>query len=161
MGALVALLLNCKWSNIKTDKIFGSKISILVALLFIFNEPITAENNYYISQYIRGVGFAVLIGWIVLNQKSKLTYALEISPLNYLGKISYGIYMYQGFFLATGPYRAANQTWPPDQSLGVILLIIIAPLSYHFFEKPMINLKHKLQRDVNYGTNKPIQRVAD
>jgi len=53
--------------------------------------------------------------------------------------------MYQGFFLSTGAYRTPLQTWPPEQSIGMILLIfIVAPLSYHFFEKPVLNLKKKL-----------------
>lgn len=148
MGALVALLMHDDQLKFKVANFFKNNTSIFIAIIFIFNELATIEENYYISQYIRGLGFAVLVGWIAHNQQSKLTRALEIPPLNYLGKISYGIYMYQGFFLATGPYRAANQTWPPDQSIGLVLLIIAAPLSFHYFEKPLIRLKHKLQRDV-------------
>ena len=100
--------------------------------------------------YVRGIGFTALIGWIALNQQSKITSMLEIPPLSYLGKISYGIYMYQGFFLSTGPHREVHQTWPPDQNIGLILLVLVTPLSYHFFEKPIINFKQKLQRDIDF-----------
>jgi len=69
--------------------------------------------------------------------------------------------MYQGFFLSTGPYRDANQTWPPGQGIGVIRLIIVAPLSYHFMEKPIINLKHKLQRIPKLKPDNSIKRTAN
>ncbi len=96
--------------------------------------------------YARGLGLAITISWIYLNQDSIITKTLEFRPLSYIGTISYGIYMYQGFFLSTSPYRLPNQSWPPDQYLGLLLLIIVAPVSYHLFEKPITNMKSKLQK---------------
>ena len=123
---------------------------IFFALFLIFNETLTHDYNHFVTVYVRGIGFTALIGWIALNQQSKITSMLEIPPLSYLGKISYGIYMYQGFFLSTGPHREVHQTWPPDQNIGLILLVLVTPLSYHFFEKPIINFKQKLQRDIDF-----------
>lgn len=92
---------------------------------------------------VRGVGLAMIVGWIYCNQRSLIVRLLEVRPLPYLGMVSYGIYMYQGFYLSTGPNRIAGQTWPPDQVTGLILLAITVPLSYHFLEKPLLRLKHK------------------
>ncbi len=63
--------------------------------------------------------------------------------LRYLGMVSYGIYMWQGFFLSTGPWRATGVTWPPDSTTGLLCLVVVVPLSYHFFEKPILRVKNK------------------
>lgn len=44
-------------------------------------------------------------------------------------------------------YCQLGQTWPPDQIAGFILLVFIVPLSYHYFEMPIMMLKHKYQRN--------------
>jgi peptidoglycan/LPS O-acetylase OafA/YrhL len=146
MGALLATLLSDKEVEVKIKPFLSWFGSLVVGVILIFSEVWLDGTNQLVAQYLRCIGFTILIGWIVLNQNSKLTRALEIAPLSYLGKISYGIYMYQGFFLSTGPYRAPNQTWPPNQDIGLILLILVTPLSYHYFEKPIMSLKQKLQR---------------
>ncbi|MEI4550235.1 acyltransferase [Pseudoalteromonas spongiae] len=161
MGALLAMVLKDEFLGEKLSTFLQSKISIFVILIIVFNQVFTSDLNYFISQYLRGIGFTLLIGWIYLNQSSKLTQLLETQPLSYLGKVSYGIYMYQGFFLSTGPYRAHNQTWPPEQYLGIILLIITVPLSYHYFEKPIMKLKYKYQRPTAKEPNRPMQQTAD
>jgi hypothetical protein len=73
----------------------------------------------------------------------RLVKLLEVRPLKYIGVISYGIYMYQGLFLSTGPNRNPEQTWPPSQEIGFVLLLLSAPLSYHYFEKPFLRLKDR------------------
>lgn len=64
---------------------------------------------------------------------------------NILLPISYGVYIYQGLFLSISPGRHANQSWPPNQTIGIILLIIVAPLSYHYFEKPLLKFKNNFR----------------
>lgn len=91
--------------------------------------------------YLRPIGLALIIFWIFLNQRSWLVRCLEFRPLAYLGMISYGVYMYQGFFLATGPYRFPGQDWPPHPQVGLLLLVVVAPLSFHFIERPIMRLK--------------------
>jgi peptidoglycan/LPS O-acetylase OafA/YrhL len=160
-GALLAILFNDKKLGRTVKYLFGHWLTIFISLLFIFNELFTYDLNISISIYLRGIGFTILIGWIVLNQDSKLTRALEIQPLSYLGKVSYGIYMYQGLFLSTGPYRSDGQTWPPDQTTGFILLVLAVPISYHFFEKPIMALKHKFQKNAHGKPNKSSRRITD
>ena len=89
------------------------------------------------------IGIAIAISWLYFNQVSRLVNLLEMRPLKYIGVISYGIYMYQRLFLSTGPYRSVTQTWPPSQEIGLLLLLLSAPLSYHYFEKPFLRLKER------------------
>jgi peptidoglycan/LPS O-acetylase OafA/YrhL len=90
---------------------------------------------------LRPLGIGLLVAWIYLNRSSALTRALEFRPLAYLGTISYGVYMYQGILLATGPHRNPGSDWPPDPLVGLILLCIIAPLSFHYLERPLLRIK--------------------
>ena len=61
--------------------------------------------------------------------------------MNYLGKISYGLYVYQGFFLGTGPGGNIDvQSYP----LNIILVFAVAILSYELIEKPVLGLKSKI-----------------
>ncbi|MDF2073445.1 acyltransferase [Pseudomonas mendocina] len=116
---------------------------LLLSVSLIFVETLFYQLEWYISQYIRAMGFVFLFAWLVGNQDSWLVKVLEIQPLKYIGLVSYGVYMWQGFFLSTGPYRADGQTWPPDPYTGFLLLLIVVPISYHFFEKPLMGLRKR------------------
>jgi peptidoglycan/LPS O-acetylase OafA/YrhL len=66
--------------------------------------------------------------------------------LMYLGRISYGLYVYQTFFLLIFLYgRHHTSGWKifPFALLILILTIFIASLSYHFVEKPFLRLKQR------------------
>jgi len=93
--------------------------------------------------HIWGILSGILI--VVNNQNWFIVRILELPPIQYLGQISYGVYLWQGFYLATGPSRGYNQTWPPDPLVGLILLCITVPLSYHLFEMRFLKLKEKFR----------------
>ncbi|HUH97938.1 MAG TPA: acyltransferase [Anaerolineales bacterium] len=89
--------------------------------------------------------FAVLIVCVV---RTKLFNSdLNGSVLRYLGKISYGLYVYHLFALAIVvsifkkralpyPLSSAEVFW-----CALILTIVISSLSYHLLERPLLNLK--------------------
>lgn len=147
VGCLFSILLH---NNRAADKLqnFASKPLTLVTAIILFSNSIyLASDSWFfqniLSNQLRILGLALFVAWTYTNQSSRLTQLLETRPLKYIGAISYGIYMYQGFFLATGPHRAPHATWPPPPELGLLCLLVIAPASYHFFEKPFLRLKHR------------------
>lgn len=89
------------------------------------------------------LGVSIFLMWIYFNQQSKLTLALNLKPLRYIGKISYGIYVYQGFFLRTGPTAdsLAIQKFP----INIIFTILVAILSYELFEKKILRIKNRFK----------------
>lgn len=104
-----------------------------------------------IAGYVAGLprmcflaGVTLLILFVYFNQRSPMVRALEIRPLAYIGLISYGLYVWQGIFTGNGPYRQFP-SFPPSIELGLILTCIVAPLSYHFFEKPILRLKRRFE----------------
>jgi len=73
---------------------------------------------------------------------------LENSTLNYLGKISYGMYMYHTlviiivsqFFIGE---TEINNTYFTYLAFTILFTIAISHLSYNYIEKPFFNLKKK------------------
>lgn len=90
------------------------------------------------------VFFGIVVMFICFNTRVKKMENSIISLFNYLGKISYGLYLYHfpiiyllkyfkfsnGFFLAV---------------TSIALTIVIAHISFIFLEKPFLNLKTKFE----------------
>jgi peptidoglycan/LPS O-acetylase OafA/YrhL len=145
MGALVAVFVTTrKFNKMKTAI---SKPVMLAAALAILCHSLAFPNlPFHLLDFLRGIGAALTIGWLFLNQHSWAVKFLEFRPLRYVGVISYGVYIWQGFFLATGPERVPGQFWPPGPLIGLSLLAVVAPLSFHFFEQPILRLKRRYER---------------
>ena len=75
---------------------------------------------------------------------------LEASPLRYIGKVSYGIYLYHLFLIPIGRW-AARLLDVPELSRGVEMFVVyslvslgLAALSWRFIEAPINNLKRQV-----------------
>jgi peptidoglycan/LPS O-acetylase OafA/YrhL len=88
------------------------------------------------------VSISVLIVFVYYKQNSLFVNFLEFRPLAYLGLISYGLYVWQGVFTGNGSYRV-GESFPPGLDLGVWLTFLVAPISYVFFEQPILKLKRQ------------------
>ncbi|HEX5135337.1 MAG TPA: acyltransferase [Planctomycetota bacterium] len=117
---------------------------LLAALLWANGFVVPAEMP--LAYHLRGAGFALLVAWIYGNQGGRAARALEVAPLRYVGTISYGVYLYHGLFVTTGPERVAGHAWPPARWLGVLLLAVAAPVSYRFFESRFIRLGKRFRQ---------------
>jgi|TARA_B110000881_G_scaffold103163_1_gene90590 peptidoglycan/LPS O-acetylase OafA/YrhL len=143
-GCLGASFVHSKyWDRISNLQI----VSIVLSAMFIvgFGVDFWFEGDFRVAKYWRIAGILSAILWVYINQDSKLVAIFEFSPIKYIGTVSYGIYLWQGFYLSTGPYRWDGQEWPLDPTIGVILLCITVPLSYHLFEKKFLKLKDRFR----------------
>jgi peptidoglycan/LPS O-acetylase OafA/YrhL len=100
-----------------------------------------------LSFLFQSVGIALVLVWIVHHQTSKITELLDNKLLSYIGRISYGLYVYQGLFLKTGP---GGGLWIQQFPQNIILTFVTAMVSYHLVEKPVLLLKRKFR---NGSTN--------
>ena len=124
----------------------GTQVSVLMVLcaLFIFNPKLYSFSNLVYSAL-----YGVLILNIATNPASILSFENKI--LDYCGQISYGIYMYHSLFVALGISVIQNTLLCTDVVLSNLFLypfavlssIVIAALSYQFFEKPLLHYKEK------------------
>ncbi len=119
--------------------------------------------NDVVDRFVSSVFCAFLIGKAVLGFSGFMKWFLENPVSNYLGKISYGMYLYHNFVynhFHTQPghptLRLLNkfQQWIPDlantlafqMALFFLLTALLAALSWQFIEKPINNLKDRYAR---------------
>ena len=87
-------------------------------------------------------------------------------PVRYIGKISYGIYLYHPFVKIMMLYAlAALNIQVPESNLAQLFLfssgsILLASLSWHFFEHPINSLKERI-KPINVNQPRPFSLADD
>lgn len=123
----------------------ATQIATIMGLTYLTLRGILVE---FIGFEIYGVLFAVIILNIAANPRSILK--LENSWLDYLGKISYGIYMYHNLMMLIALklimlFTDLSFGNPLTEALYYVLTIgftlLISAVSYHGFERRFITLK--------------------
>ncbi len=95
-----------------------------------------------------GIGFALIVLGLWRAKESFTLRVLTFAPLVYLGRITYGLYVYH-LLVLHGPIGAVFHRWLGIDRLetwqallfDLPLTIAVAALSWHFFEKPLLRLK--------------------
>lgn len=147
IGAIGAYLY---WSKNKILKlVYHPMIHILswiiIPVLIFFTPSGLQDGNHLIYS----LAFITIILNVSTNKKSFLK--LELPILNHLGKISYGIYMYHFMIIPIIIYTLRKNNIYINSLQGNILLytftfifsILIANLSYNYFENIFLSFKKK------------------
>lgn len=141
VGSLFGILTNHFLQFFK--KKFEENGAALFAAGFLFISPLYVPTPVLaISSIIQALGISIFLTWIYFNQSSKIVLLLNNRITSYIGKISYGIYVYQGFFLTTGP---GSKIWFQKLPVNIFLTILIAILSYEYLEKICLGYKKNFQ----------------
>lgn len=101
--------------------------------------------------YVHHEVYAILFGVAILNLAAnpKAIFSFENKGFNYLGKISYGLYMYHplGIVIALKTLIYFNiSTVFMQYALSIGVTVLISWLSYEFFEKYFIKKKIKFSK---------------
>lgn len=90
---------------------------------------------------------AIAIATIIINQcaNPKPIFSLENKVFDFLGKISFGIYVYHVFFILLLQQIPLSKDIQPIVALSVIpiVTIVVAYLSYQYYEMPFLHIKEK------------------
>ena len=85
---------------------------------------------------------SVVIVWVVLAPSGYLRGFLEYRPLVWVGRISYGLYLWHyPIFKAASVLRLA---WPLQLLLAVTATLTVTSLSYYLIERPALKLKTRI-----------------
>ena len=121
----------------------GLTIYLVAALLFVVGDN---HVSYAISEFGTALVFCWLVGTASYGFNGRFGKFLSWAPIAYLGKISYGIYIYHEITRLTLQYLAPGMGFaiPPGPRLFLVnttLTIAIASASWYLFEAPINGLK--------------------
>ncbi len=89
-----------------------------------------------IGYYLQVLAMAGGLWLITQNQSAVVVRLLELAPLRWIGQISYGVYVWQGVVLGTGPSDQTSTWQQAPQS--VVLILAVATASWLLIERPIV-----------------------
>lgn len=89
----------------------------------------------------QGIAVSMLLLRVMHRQDTLLTRLLEWTPLAYLGRISYGVYVYHVLFMGTAPGQGLIPMFP----LNVVASLAFAMLSFELLERRVLRLKERFR----------------
>lgn len=96
---------------------------------------------YTIGIPLVGLSTALLIAYVVTRQRSGLTRVLDVPPLRYIGRISYGMYLWHYPIIL-----ALQIKFAPDPTLtflvSLVLTLVVATASWYIVERPLSRRFH-------------------
>lgn len=124
--------------------LLGVLITPILFLLFaycprlnfqIYREPLVLMHSF---------GIALLVFGLWRTQNKLVLAPFKFPPIAYLGKISYGFYLFHSYAFVQTQLLYVN--WEPIRHIDYVLCVFLftfaaASLSWHFFESPINKLK--------------------
>ena len=142
IGSMFAIINYFGYMRIK-ERISGKRAGVFSFFLFLL--PIfTPELLLPIIRMIHAIGVSILLVWVVNNQTNPIISILEFKFFRYIGRISYGLYIWQGLFLRTSPNWEPS-IWVHQFPINIILTVTFAVLSYEYYEKYILKYKSRFK----------------
>lgn len=96
--------------------------------------------------------FAAAALILLVLQGGRCERVFSFAPLRHLGTISYGVYVYYLLFFAfwtelavrLAPHASRNAQFSLRMGLAAGLTLVIAEISYRFYERPLLRLKERI-----------------
>lgn len=125
----------------------GSVLSIPTRVDEAWSSPFNRLVGYSVSAF----ACACLVLWLIENRGSIYTAWLRLAPAQYIGKISYGIYLLHLIALGTINNLARHVHFLGENSLPrffalILLSIGYASISWYVLERPLLRLKNRVSR---------------
>jgi peptidoglycan/LPS O-acetylase OafA/YrhL len=143
LGIVIAVLTQGRSLSIR----WIARAALLIAGISIW---LFAGHYYAMTKSFMLLGYPAMAIGAGLIFLSALGSGLAPSWLRYLGKISYGLYVFHTLALyivenAIGGYAKNFSKFLVFLSGGMALTLILAALSYRFFESPFLRLKERYE----------------
>lgn len=140
--ASASIILGCIAAFLIQKEIKNNGLKTLFLGIFIFLSPLLLSflHHYYLI-IIQSAGTSLILIYIFQNQNGLLTKALNNKIFNFIGSISYSIYLWQGLFLRTG---SGSEIWFQQfpQNLGFTFLAAL--FSFYIIENYFLKWKNQL-----------------
>ncbi len=153
-GAFTAWMLYERPAKLFSLPLFTRRpLQWLMILLLVEYIVIGTPRHWLIEESLQVLLYSWLIVEVSVNPRPLVKVKTRITE--WLGEISYGIYMYHMIALYfTSWYFNSTQWWRKSMALyiasyypmAIALTILISYLSYRYFEKPILRLKTRFSR---------------
>jgi len=141
-GAIGAFLV---YNNKKILQLaYRKEVQVLAWSVLVYSCLVKPIHIYtIIDSEINSVFYLIIILNVATNNKSLIS--LEKKALNFIGKISYGIYVYHltVIYVLAYFFKDGKINYIVVHLLTLVITILIAKLSYHYFEMPFLKMKKK------------------
>lgn len=149
LGALLSYLYYfhpIRLKSILYNRIWIALIFSQACLMFYFR---FTEHYFFIYDIFNRLSFGIfsiwLIGRAIFGFDGIIGYILNLRILRYIGKISYGVYIFHPFI----PDLFSFLKYPSDSLLRFmiyfLLTILVSSFSWYFFESRILKLKEKFE----------------
>jgi len=149
LGSVAALVLIPRLKSVAVARVWASPEVLLASVLLYTARawavvPLVSDTtSLYVLYELQRVGACLALVWICCNQRSGVVRLLETKLIAYIGRISYGVYLWQGIFVRNGP--EAPQSWVHRFPANLCLSIAVAALCFELVEKRLLRLKDRLR----------------
>jgi len=173
IGAAVAVA--ARWVGVRRlvvpAMVTGSTAAVSVVVLALRLRGLPAGDRLTMLYGLPAVGWAagsVLVLCVAVGRTSIAGRAISVPPLRFLGRYSYGLYVYHLPVTVLLPFVGRLLPGVPWSALvlagGCLLALAAAVASYHLFERPILRLKRyfPMERPVpaNRGTGEQASATA-
>lgn len=163
MGVLIAILLRTPKSSILIEKYRLRLMIPIYIILVIFlhgisnfvlrNSTVLADNPLIFTNTEISIRYGLLLMLAVTAKpKEMLSRFFCNKVLRKFGELSYFIYLFHlGFYFLVRWQMGINENlpfgiiWGVEISLTLLITLVLAQLSWRFFEKPLINYGHRFK----------------
>jgi peptidoglycan/LPS O-acetylase OafA/YrhL len=149
LGVLLAHLLHGRSSYERVASLLGHRWAAPTALVAAIGAiALMPDGLPKPSRFLIHLTMVTLLGTSVVQEKHLLARFLGFRALRRIGAISYGMYMLHMFVRAILLDRLHLDAQPDGIRFAAVLLgtIVVAELSFRFFETPFLRLKHRFAR---------------
>ena len=152
VGALLAVILQGRVPRLPGSARIAIVLAAIALLLWIAHDFGLFDPPVRLLQMVLGWPLAAAacggILFSVLGSSGRLSAVLRSRPVIYLGRISFGLYVFHELPLRIGDYLFPKYNESPSQMLGrfvfgLALTVPIAAASYQWLELPFLRLKRK------------------
>ncbi len=141
LGCILALLERNGYLTSKYLRFYGS----ILILGFVLVAVVNTFDYFYLNLFKHnafGILYFGLIGWVIVSSENMLfNKFLTLRSVQYLGKISYGIYVWHILVIDFLNHYVKTGIVLLDFLIVSLATILIATISYQYLEKPFLNFK--------------------
>lgn len=144
IGCIIAVLYKDEAFQALMQKLYRAQVPALAAIFVFVVSPFL--ELHFKSKYEHTVGFlldsmcaGLIMLYVIQNSRTQLGKFLNSPIVVHIGVISYSLYLWQQLFL-----MKENTTFTGRFPLNIMIAIVLAELSYHLIESPLLALRKRL-----------------